>query len=85
VRSRAIHVLKFFPAIQMGGLKTMRLLSEPYPQVKFVAAGDLIRKEMNEYLSFPKVAAVGGDFMLSYDDMKTTVLIKLNKALGKLF
>lgn len=65
-----LTVLKFFPAIQMGGVRTMQLLSGPYPQVRFVPTGDLTRREMNEYLSFPKVAAAGGDFMLSYDDIE---------------
>ncbi|XOQ42895.1 MAG: Bifunctional 4-hydroxy-2-oxoglutarate aldolase/2-dehydro-3-deoxy-phosphogluconate aldolase [Clostridium sp.] len=78
--SLGINVLKFFPAIQMGGLKTMQLLSGPYPQVKFVATGDLTRKEMNEYLSFPKVAAVGGDFMLSYDDIKNRRFDKIEQS-----
>lgn len=68
--SMGLTVLKFFPAIQMGGLKTMQLFSGPYPQVKFVPTGDLTRKEMNEYLSCSKVAAAGGDFMLSYDDIE---------------
>lgn len=68
--SMGLTAVKFFPAIQMGGLKAMQLLSGPYPQVKFVPTGDLTRKEMNEYLTFPKVAAAGGDFMLSYEDLE---------------
>ncbi len=64
-----LHVLKFFPAVENGGVPAMRLLSGPYPDVRFVPTGDLTRPLCNEYLAFHKVAAAGGDFMLSYDDI----------------
>lgn len=64
-----LQVLKFFPAVENGGVSAMRLLSGPYPDVKFVPTGDLTRPLCNEYLGFNKVAAAGGDFMLSYDDI----------------
>jgi 2-dehydro-3-deoxyphosphogluconate aldolase / (4S)-4-hydroxy-2-oxoglutarate aldolase len=78
--SMGLEVLKFFPAIQMGGLRSMQLLSGPYPKVRFVPTGDLTRKEMNEYLSSSKVAAVGGDFMLSYDDINSRRFDKIEQS-----
>ncbi len=68
-RVLGLHVLKFFPAVENGGVSAMRLLSGPYPDVSFVPTGDLTRALCSEYLAFGKVAAAGGDFMLSYDDI----------------
>ena len=64
-----ITTLKFFPSIQLGGVETMKLLSGPYPKVRFVPTGDLDRKKAYEFLGFTKVSAAGGDFMLSYEDI----------------
>lgn len=68
-RVLGLHVLKFFPAVQNGGVPAMGLLAGPYPDVRFVPTGDLTRPLCKEYLAFHKVAAAGGDFMLSYDDI----------------
>ena len=64
-----VTTLKFFPAVENGGVPAMRLLSGPYPKVKFVPTGDLNRALSTEYLQFYKVAATGGDFMLKYEDI----------------
>lgn len=64
-----LTTLKFFPSIQLGGVAAMKLLSGPYPKVRFVPTGDLDRAKAYEFLSFFKVSAAGGDFMLSYDDI----------------
>lgn len=63
------YIIKFFPAVQNGGLAAMKLLSGPYPKIKFIPTGDLTKELSTEYLSFHKVAATGGDYMLSYDDL----------------
>ncbi len=68
-RDLGLKVLKFFPAVESGGRKAMGLLSGPYPDVRFVPTGDLTRDLVREYLPFEKVAACGGDFMLSYADI----------------
>ena len=68
-RALGVHVLKFFPAVQQGGVPAMGLLSGPYPDVRWVPTGDMTRPLATEYLQFNKVAATGGDFMLKYDDI----------------
>ena len=65
-----ITTVKFFPSIQLGGIATMKLLAGPYPKVRFVPTGDLDRTKAYEFLSFGKVSAAGGDFMLNYDDIR---------------
>ena len=64
-----LSVLKFFPAVENGGVKAMGLLNGPYPQVRFVPTGDLTLPLAIELLSYKKTAAAGGDFMLSYADI----------------
>lgn len=68
-RKLGLKVLKFFPAVQNGGVPAMRLLAGPYPDIRFVPTGDLTRALAAEYLQFDKVAAAGGDFMLKYADI----------------
>lgn len=55
-----ITTVKFFPADLYGGLKALKALSGPFPQVKFIPTGGVDRSNLDEYLAFDRVAAVGG-------------------------
>lgn len=68
-RALGCKVIKFFPSIQNGGVKTMELIGGPFPDVRFVPTGDLLADDAFEFLQFWKVAAAGGDYMLKYDDI----------------
>lgn len=57
-----ITTVKFFPANVYGGLKALKALSAPFPQVKFIPTGGVNRENLDEFLAFDKVAAVGGSF-----------------------
>ena len=59
-----ITVVKFFPANIYGGLKALKALSAPFPQVKFIPTGGVDSSNLDEFLSFDKVYAVGGSFMV---------------------
>ncbi len=59
-----INVVKFFPASVYGGLGAIKALSAAFPQVKFVPTGGVGRKNLDEYLAFEKVVAVGGSFFV---------------------
>lgn len=59
-----ITTVKFFPAGVYGGLKAMKALSAPFPQIKFIPTGGVNRENLDEYLSWDKVAAVGGSFFV---------------------
>ena len=78
-RALGLHVLKFFPAVQQGGVPVMKLLSGPYPDVRFVPTGDLTRELTTEYLQFNRVAAAGGDYMTSYADIRAGNYEKIRK------
>lgn len=60
-----ITTVKFFPANIYGGLKALKALAAPFPQVKFIPTGGIDRKNIEEYLAFDKVAAVGGSFFVT--------------------
>ena len=59
-----INIVKFFPANVYGGLKALKALSAPFPQVKFIPTGGVDRGNIDEFLAFEKVAAIGGSFFV---------------------
>lgn len=62
-----IKVFKFFPAEGYGGLKTLKALSGPFPQIKFIPTGGISQANAADYFKNPKVLAVGGSWMVSKD------------------
>lgn len=58
--SLGITVVKFFPSNVYGGLKAMKALSAPFPQVKFIPTGGVDSTNIDEYLAWDKIFAVGG-------------------------
>ena len=62
-----IDVVKFFPANIYGGLKALKALSGPFPQIKFIPTGGVDLTNLEEFLAFDKVYAVGGSFMMKGD------------------
>lgn len=65
--SYGLHILKFFPAKQYGGIETIKALSAPYQQVRFMPTGGISMNNLNEYASSPSVLACGGSFMVKSD------------------
>ena len=59
-----ITTVKFFPANIYGGLKALKALSAPFPQVKFIPTGGVDRSNIEEFLAFDKIAAIGGSFFV---------------------
>lgn len=68
--SYGLTVVKFFPAGVYGGLKAMKALAAPFPQIKFIPTGGVDLTNLKEYLDFDKVYAVGGSFMMKGDIVK---------------
>ena len=62
--SLGITVVKFFPANVYGGLKAMKALAAPFPQIKFIPTGGVDRSNIEEFLAFDKVYAIGGSFFV---------------------
>lgn len=59
-----LPVAKFFPAEQYGGLATIKALSAPFPNMRFMPTGGINAKNIKEYLAFPKIIACGGSWMV---------------------
>ena len=59
-----ITTVKFFPANVYGGLKAMKALAGPFPQIKFIPTGGVNRDNLDEFLAWEKIYAVGGSFMV---------------------
>lgn len=62
-----LTTVKFFPAEAFGGLKTLKAISAPYGNVRFMPTGGISLENMESYLSFPKIIACGGSFMVTGD------------------
>ena len=60
-----IQVFKFFPAESYGGLKTIKALCGPFPQIRFIPTGGISQANVCEYFRNPKIQAVGGSWMVT--------------------
>ena len=58
--SLGLTVIKFFPSNVFGGIKAMKALSAPFPQVRFIPTGGIGKENIEEYLAWDKIYAVGG-------------------------
>ena len=83
-----IKVIKFFPAENYGGLKTIKALSAPFPNIKFVPTGGVSLSNLNAYLEFNKIAAVGGSWLCTKElitNGKWDEITKLSKEAMDIF
>lgn len=64
---RGLEVLKFFPAQQAGGVAMIKAMAAPYTSVMFMPTGGINADNLEHYLSFKKIAACGGSWMVKAD------------------
>lgn len=64
---RGLEVVKFFPAEANGGVNYLKNVAGPFTTLKYMATGGISPKNMNDYLSFDKMIAVGGSWMVKAD------------------
>jgi len=62
-----VKVVKFFPSEAVGGLKTIKLLAGPYGMMRFIPTGGITVENLESYLKFPPILAVGGSWMVAKD------------------
>lgn len=79
--SLGITTLKFFPASNFGGLKTIKALCSAFPQIKIMPTGGVSEDNVLEFLSFDKIIACGGSWMMkgSFEEIeaKTASAVRL--------
>lgn len=68
--SFGLDTVKFFPAEAAGGINFIKAISAPYGNMKFVPTGGISEKNLMDYLSFNKVCAAGGSWMVPGDAVK---------------
>ena len=62
-----VKVFKFFPAESYGGLKTIKALCGPFPQIRILPTGGISQANAADYFKNPKIVAVGGSWMCTKD------------------
>jgi len=62
--SCGLEVVKFFPAKEFGGLLTMKALSAPFAQIKFMPTGGVSFDNLKEFISSKFIFACGGTYMV---------------------
>lgn len=68
-KKHGLKVLKFFPANVYGGLKAIKALSGPFPDIKFIPTGGVSNDNLGEFLSSPVIHAVGGSWTVPKKDI----------------
>ena len=65
------NVLKLFPAEPAGGLKLLKALAGPFPDLRFCPTGGIGPAQVADYLRQPNVIALGGSWLTPAEAMKT--------------
>lgn len=65
-----LEVVKFFPAEQAGGLPYIKAISAPYTGIKFMPTGGINPENVRDYLSYNRILACGGSWMVKGDLVK---------------
>ncbi len=55
---------KFFPAEAAGGVKMLKSIGGPFPQITFCPTGGISVSNFNDYLALENVACVGGSWIV---------------------
>ncbi|OFC71869.1 bifunctional 4-hydroxy-2-oxoglutarate aldolase/2-dehydro-3-deoxy-phosphogluconate aldolase [Alteromonas confluentis] len=63
--------LKFFPAEASGGVKALKSIGGPFPDVTFCPTGGIGPANYNDYLSLSNVACVGGSWVAPDDAIES--------------
>ncbi|MBW8886598.1 MAG: bifunctional 4-hydroxy-2-oxoglutarate aldolase/2-dehydro-3-deoxy-phosphogluconate aldolase [Fibrobacteres bacterium] len=66
-----VDVVKFFPAENLGGIKTLKAIGAPYSMVRFIPTGGIDLAKLPDYLAYKAVIAVGGSFMVAPELLRT--------------
>ncbi len=60
---RGLKILKFFPAGALGGVRTLKAISAPFVEVKFIPTGGVNADNLADYLRLPSVHCCGGSWL----------------------
>ena len=63
--------LKFFPAVQAGGLAMLKALGGPFPDILFCPTGGITVESAPQFLALPNVKVCGGSWLTPADAVAT--------------
>lgn len=66
---RGYDTVKFFPAEAAGGVKTLKAIGGPLPQLSFMPTGGIGRDDVRRYLDLDSVICVGGSWVADKTSM----------------
>ena len=69
--AHGFNLVKFFPAEQSGGIKALRALAGPFPDVRFCPTGGIAEANAVSWLGEPNVVAVGGSWLCPAADIRS--------------
>lgn len=66
-RADGLGFLKFFPAVQAGGVAMLKALAGPFPDVGFCPTGGITAETAPQFLALPNVPVCGGSWLTPAD------------------
>ena len=69
--AHGFDLVKFFPAEQSGGIKALRALAGPFPDMRFCPTGGIGEANAASWLAEPNVVAVGGSWLCPASDVRS--------------
>jgi len=70
---------KFFPAEASGGVKAIKSIGGPFPDIRFCPTGGINLDNINNYLSLSSVVCCGGSWLVSDDIIKNKEWSKITE------
>ncbi|MFM7505598.1 MAG: bifunctional 4-hydroxy-2-oxoglutarate aldolase/2-dehydro-3-deoxy-phosphogluconate aldolase [Rubrivivax sp.] len=62
-----LRFLKFFPAVQAGGVPMLKALAGPFPDIAFCPTGGITPETAPQFLALPNVRVCGGSWLTPAD------------------
>ena len=69
--AHGLDIVKFFPAEPSGGIKALRALAGPFPNIRVCPTGGIGEANAAAWLAEPNVLAVGGSWLCPASDIKS--------------
>ncbi|MCQ2798633.1 MAG: bifunctional 4-hydroxy-2-oxoglutarate aldolase/2-dehydro-3-deoxy-phosphogluconate aldolase [Bacilli bacterium] len=76
-----LTTLKFFPATNLGGVKSIKALGAAFPAVTWMPTGGVNEENILDFLAYEKIICCGGSFMMKGTSEEITAKTKAALAL----
>ncbi len=68
--SYGLSEFKFFPAEANGGVRALKAIAGPFPQVRFCPTGGISPANYRDYLALESVLCIGGSWLIPTDALQ---------------